>query len=133
MVAMQHHAIPIVRKDNSVLSEEQLQLARLIVEMGQLLELKLQQEDVMMEIKGLEMDVTNAQLSHYGHVQDHLQYAHSNAEMGYFNQQSENNVMMEIEEMGMVALLIVNLFQAGLVQLLQDLYQHARQFVEMVR
>jgi len=72
-------------------------------------------------------------LSHYGHVQDHLQYAHSNAEMGYFNQQSENNVMMEIEEMGMVALLIVNLFQAGLVQLLQDLYQHARPFVEMVR
>jgi hypothetical protein len=34
MVAMQHHAIPIVIKDNSVLSEEQLQLARLIVEMG---------------------------------------------------------------------------------------------------
>jgi len=98
-----------------------------------LLELKLQQEDVMMEIKSLEMDVTNAMLNHYGHVQDHLQYAHSNAEMGDFNLQSEKNVMMVTDEMGMVALLIVNLSQAGLVQLLQDLYQHARQFVEMVR
>ena len=87
----------------------------------------------MMEIKSLEMDVTNAMLNHYGHVQDHLQYAHSNAEMGNFNPQSEKNVMMEIEEMEMVALLIVNLPQAGLVQLLQDLYQHARPFVEMVR
>jgi hypothetical protein len=51
------------------------------------LELKLQQEDVMMEIKGLEMDVTNAMSSHYGHVQDHLQYVHSNVEMDYFKQQ----------------------------------------------
>jgi hypothetical protein len=77
------------------------------------LELKLQQEDVMMEIKNLEMDVTNAMLNHYGHAQDHLQPAHSNVEMDYFNHQSEKYVMMEIEEMGMVALLIVNLFQAG--------------------
>lgn len=87
----------------------------------------------MMETKDLEMDVINAMLNHYGHVQDHLQSAHSNAEMAFINQQSENNVMIIIEEMGMVALLIVNLFQAGLVQLLQDLYQHAHPFVEMAK
>jgi hypothetical protein len=51
MVAMQHHAIPIVREDNSVLSEEQLQLVRLIVMMVLLLELKQYQVDAMMEIK----------------------------------------------------------------------------------
>ena len=81
MVAMQHHAIPIVREDNSVLSEEQLQLVRLIVMMVLLLELKQYQVDAMMEIKYLVMDVTNVLLSHYGHAQDHLQYAHSNVEM----------------------------------------------------
>ena len=40
MVAMQHHAITIVREDNCVLLEEQLQLVSLCVLMVLLLELK---------------------------------------------------------------------------------------------
>jgi hypothetical protein len=133
MVAMQHHAIPIVSKDNSVLSEGQSQLVLLIVEMVLLLELKLQQEDAMIKIKYLEMDVINAMLNHYGHVQDNLQSAHSNAEMVYFNHKSDKHVMMEIEIMVMVVILFVKLFRAGVAQVMQDLYHNVLLFVEMVK
>ncbi len=68
MVVMQHHAIKNVREDRFVLSEEQSQLARLIVEMELLLELSFYLEDVMMEIKILQMDVIDVLHNPYGHV-----------------------------------------------------------------
>jgi hypothetical protein len=87
MEATQHHVILIVKKDNSVLSEEQLQLARLIVEMVLLLELKPQPKNVMMEIKKLEMDVADVLLNHYGNAQENPRAVYLSVEMDYFRQQ----------------------------------------------
>ena len=87
MEATQHHVILIVKKDNSVLSEGQLQLARLIVEMVLLLGLKPQPKDVMMKIKKLEMDVTDVLFNHYGNAQENPRAVYLNVEMDYFRQQ----------------------------------------------
>ena len=135
MEAMRHPATKSVRKDNSVLSGEELQHVEHIAEMVLLQELNFYQEDVMIKIKHLEMDAINVLQNPSGPVlyfQEFLLSAHLVVEMGFFKDKQENNVMMVIGEMVMDAHLLVKQFKAGTVPMFKGSFPNALLNVEMV-
>jgi|JI10StandDraft_1071094.scaffolds.fasta_scaffold934280_1 hypothetical protein len=134
--AIPHYAIKIVEKVNSVRSKMVMRHVNLIVEMVSLLEIKEVHNFVMMEIKFLEMDVTNAYPKDFGNAKYALkvfhQCVHSNVEMVYYSHYLVRSVMIIIEEMAMVVQQTALKFLVFHAQLITIQNQYVLRFVEMV-